>query len=147
MTAQIIGGAGLVDVGSGDVGVSAIDNSLIVAITGGGSGAGGAAVGAAVSTNKIAGMTTAAIEDATVRASTIDVHAGAGERDVPPDGDMDQDGHIVALSIGGSGAGGFALGGSVSVNQITRTTEAHMDRLVDLLARECEAVERLLPSV
>jgi hypothetical protein len=109
--------------------VAAVDDALIEAVSGSGAGAlEFGAVGAAGSTNTIGGTTTAAIEDATVSGTTVHVHAGAGERAVPPHSDTDPGGHIVAISVGGAGAQTAALAGSVSLNEIARTVEARISK-------------------
>ena len=124
VSAGILGGTGHV---TGDtVTVDAVDDVLIVALSGSGAGAKTAAAGAAGSYNQIGGTTNASIEGAAVQAGTVDVHAGAGERVVPPDGDTDPDGHIVAIAVGGAGAATFALGGAVVWNEFTRTIQARI---------------------
>ena len=60
-------------------------------------------------------------------AATVTLYAGAGERAVPKDGNADTpDGHIVAVAIGGSGASSFALGGSLTLNDFSRTFESRI---------------------
>ena len=89
-----------------DASVTTSNQDTIKALTGGVAAASTAAVGAAVGVNKI---------DSTLRACIVDSEVTVG-------GDVDVSTHnqseIKSLSIGGAYAGTFALGGSVSVNQI-----------------------------
>ncbi|MDA7928851.1 hypothetical protein N9B54_02710, partial [Mariniblastus sp.] len=86
--------------------VTASNQDTIKALTGGIAAASTAAVGAAVGVNKI---------DSNLRACIVDSVVTVG-------GDVDvstlNQSEIESLSIGGAYAGTFALGGSVSVNQI-----------------------------
>ena len=89
-----------------DTSVTASNQDTIKALTGGIAAASTAAVGAAVGVNKI---------DSNLRACIVDSVVTVG-------GDVDvstlNQSEIESLSIGGAYAGTFALGGSVSVNQI-----------------------------
>ncbi len=94
--------------------VVAIDDASIITITGAiAVASGGVAVGASFSTNDIANVVTAAIENATVVATNVSVVA-----------DSNQD--ILAISIGGSFADKFALGGAGSLNETATTVDAHI---------------------
>ncbi|MBI1324876.1 hypothetical protein GC170_17055 [bacterium] len=103
----------------GDVSVSARDSSLIVSISGGASVASkGVAVGAAVGYDLIENAVLASIEDVTLDAvgpaSSIEVSAESSAT-------------LVAVALGvGAGAGNFALGGSVAVNAIANSVDAHI---------------------
>src|SRR5262249_35120893 len=122
----------------GKLGVTANDSSTANSITGAisiaGRGAKGAsgAVGASVSYTYLGGdpndpTTTfnnkvhASIENitGTVRAGTIDVHAN-------------YQGEITNISVAGSAAGSFALGGSVSINNILNQTDAYITNAADV---------------
>ncbi len=103
----------------GDLVVSARDHSQIISIMGGASvAAKGVAVGAAVGYGLIENQVIASIEDATVDAvgtgSSIEVSAESSAT-------------LVSVALGvGAGAGNFSLGGSVAVNSIANTVDAHI---------------------
>ncbi|MDZ4784059.1 MAG: hypothetical protein SGJ19_27745, partial [Planctomycetia bacterium] len=99
----------------GAITVSATDNATIEAFGGGLAGAGTAAIGAALATNDIGSTLTAFITGATVdsSAATVSVTATANA-------------DVTVLTIGGAGAGAFAAGGSVSLNDLHNTIDAHI---------------------
>jgi hypothetical protein len=113
----------------GDILLSAADKSRIFSIAGGVAGAskGDAALGAAISYNLIQNQIDCYIEDATVRAngadSSIDLSATS-------------DALLAALAVGGAGAKGFAFGGSLTVNSIANTLDAHIANTPDVYAGE-----------
>ena len=114
--ARIIG-EGTISTG-GTITLTASDESLIVSIAGGVSvAANGKAVGAAVSYNLISNQVKAFIEDAVVTAagalSDILVTASSGSI-------------LVSIAVGGAFAGDFALGGSLTVNSIANSLDAHI---------------------
>lgn len=102
-----------------DLRVAASDDSRIVAITGGASvAAKGVAVGAAVGYNLIQNRVSAYIEDATADAlgatSSVEVSAASNAT-------------LASVALGvGVAAGAFSLGGSVAVNSIADTLDAHI---------------------
>ncbi len=103
---------------AGTIKLTASDESLIVSIAGGVSvAANGKAVGAAVSYNLISNQVKAYIEDAVVTAagaiSDILVTASSGSI-------------LVSIAVGGAFAGDFALGGSLTVNSISNSLDAHI---------------------
>ncbi|HET9216574.1 MAG TPA: VCBS repeat-containing protein, partial [Terriglobia bacterium] len=106
---------------TGVVNVKAHDDTLIVAVAGNGAGSGGGAVGAALATNDIFGSITAYVEDSKATAPTINVHATT-------------DADITAVTVAGTGAGGFALGGSISLNEISNALDAHISADAEILA-------------
>jgi hypothetical protein len=92
-----------------DISVTATQNSNISVISGGLAGAGNSAVGAAVATNTIkSNGIQAYINQATVESISGKVEVSATFS-----------GEIKAAGVGGSGAGAFAAGGSVVLNEIT----------------------------
>lgn len=100
---------------AGAVTVQATDRSQIVSITGGVAGTltGSAAVGAAVSYNLISNAVTAFIDSSTVTSAALSVAATSEPL-------------LVAIALGGAGAQSFALGGSLTVNSIANTVDAHV---------------------
>lgn len=89
-----------------DVSVTSSNQDTIKALTGGVAGASTAAIGAAVGVNKI---------DSNLRACIVDSEVTAGGDVEVATNNLSE---IQALAIGGAYAGTFALGGSVSINQI-----------------------------
>ncbi|MHC5860002.1 hypothetical protein [Nostoc sp.] len=102
----------------GNVSLTAINSATVQSLAGQITGAGGAAIGASVAINNSANMTQAYISDSTV-ASGGQVKALAQNTGI-----------IKSKSAGASVAGGIALTGSVSVNNITNTTDAHAKNAV-----------------
>ncbi|MDE0936730.1 MAG: hypothetical protein OSA89_12505 [Mariniblastus sp.] len=95
-----------------DVSVTASNQDTIKALTGGVAGASTAAVGAAVSVNKI---------DSNLRACIVDsVVTVGGDVEVSTSNQSE----ISSLAVGGAYAGTFALGGAVSINQIDVNSRA-----------------------
>jgi len=124
----------------GKLSVTASDSSAINTIAGAiaiaGIGAQGAsgAIGASVAYNYLGGdprhpnstdnnVVRAAIENVSgsITAHQIDVHAAYR-------------GRIFDVTVGGAAAGNFALGGSVSINQIRNTTDAHISQANSVMA-------------
>jgi len=99
----------------GRVGVTAADKARIRGGAGGIAGSKSNAVGAALATNDILDTTKAYVEASTVTSQEADVDVSATS-----------DASIVAVTVGGSGAGSFALGGSITVNIIRNVTDAHV---------------------
>ncbi len=113
MDAHIINGS-TVQAAAGDILINAIDSSTIDALSGGLAGSGGAAIGAAFATNNINNVTTAYADGSSLIAgSEINLTA-------------DSIALIDSLTLGGAGAGTFALGGSVSLNEIANTIDSHL---------------------
>ena len=103
-------------VASAAVTAYALDRSEIDAGSGGIAVGAKASVGASFATNNISNTVTAYAQ-----ASTITATAGA------VDIKADSNARFIAVSLGGGVTGGnFALGGSVSLNSITNTTDAHI---------------------
>src|SRR5205823_3021827 len=116
----------------GTLSVTAGDAATINAIAGALTGSGTASVGASVAYNDLGGdpddptstannIVRADIENVTgsLRANQLVVDAGSS-------------GQILAITIGGAGAGTFALGGAVSINQIRDTVDAHLSGSSDV---------------
>ncbi|MHC4507326.1 MAG: FG-GAP-like repeat-containing protein, partial [Planctomycetota bacterium] len=92
--------------------VRALDEATIVAIAGAGAGSEGfTAIGAAVAKNDIRNRLESYIQGATVGGTRIEVTA---------DSNID----IAAFAVGGAGADTFALGGSVTINEIRMRLDA-----------------------
>ncbi len=102
----------------GDITLGANNSATTQSIAGQISGAGGAAIGASVAVNNSAGTTQVYISDSNATSSTGNVTAIAQNT-----------GTIGSLSAGASVAGGVALTGSVSVNNITNTIDAHANNV------------------
>ena len=98
---------------TGSITVSAADTSTIWALAGGLAGTGGsAAFGISWATNNIKKSVQATINSSNVTTtSTLSVNATSTAS-------------ITALTVGGSGAASYALGGSISLNTITSTITA-----------------------
>ncbi|RUT07776.1 hypothetical protein DSM106972_020360 [Dulcicalothrix desertica PCC 7102] len=97
----------------GNVGLTATNSATIQSLAGQITGAGGAAIGASVAINNSSNTTQAYISDSTVDSKGL-LKAVAKNT-----------GTIKSASAGASISGGVALTGSVSVNNITNTTDAH----------------------
>jgi hypothetical protein len=108
--------AGATVTGQTSVAVQGSDGSTIAALAGSVAGAGVVAVGASVATNDITTVVRGRIENATVSGSgnTIDVRAATSSS-------------ISSITAGGTGAGTFAAGGSVSLNDIQNSLDAHIN--------------------
>ena len=91
--------------------ITAQDHGKVQALAGGVAGAGTAAVGVAVGTNEIQSVVRAEIDASRVTAASVALSADSAPT-------------IEALTVGGAGAGTFATGGSVSLNNIHTTSEA-----------------------
>lgn len=99
---------------TGAVHIQALDGGTIVAASGNASIANGKfAGGAAVALNTISSDTRAYVDHSTVTADTVEV---LGQTNI----DLD------AVTVGGTLANDFVLGGSVSSNQIMGTLDAHV---------------------
>ena len=98
----------------GVVSVRVVDRARIDSLAATGNGAGGAAIGGAVAKNLVSDTGTAA-----VRASLVD----AGSLFVTVDGSA----AIQTASLGGAGASGFALVGSISINEIANRFTAGIE--------------------
>ena len=111
----------------GSVTVEASDESSIVSVAGGVSYAGaGSAVGAAVSFNLISNRIDAYIDGTTVHAT-----GGLSNIDVSATSDAD----VIAVAIGvGASAGTYGLGGSLTVNSIANTVDAHVSNSTQVQA-------------
>src|SRR5262249_31948510 len=98
----------------GGVSVLANDVSQLNSVVPAGAGAGTAAIGAGLATNDIRNRVDAFAEQATVTAVYGPVEVDAVER-----------ARILNATVGGAGAGTFALGGAVSLNFIRNVVDAH----------------------
>ena len=105
-----ISGAAMVTAGS--VSLAASDTSEIDALAGGIAVAGTAAVGAAVATNDIGNTILASLNGSEVTVTGALTLSATSEV------------KISSTTVGGAGAGTFALGGSVSLNDIANMVEA-----------------------
>ena len=94
-----------------DLTLAATDTSTIQSLAGNVSGAGTAAIGASVAQNFIGNTLTTGLEGATVTANTATVEATSTAT-------------IQSIAAGGQGAGDFALGGSITLNEIDTTVES-----------------------
>ncbi len=104
----------------GQASVTADDDSTIVTIAGGVAGtAGTAAVGAAVSFNVIDNSISAVIESSHL------VLAGTGSGLAVT---ATSEPLLVAVAVGGAGGDDFAFGGSLTVNAVTNTVDAHISQ-------------------
>ena len=95
------------------INVAATDASTLRVFAGGIAGAGTAAVGAAVASNEITNSTLASAVSSTL-------NAGAGSVTL----DAVESSKVLAITFGGAGAGTVAIGGSVSLNDVSNTTRA-----------------------
>ncbi len=113
--AYIAGGSSVT--AGGAVTVQATDRSQIVSVTGGAavSTGGSSAVGAAVSYNLVSNAVTAFIDSSTVTSTSGSVSVSATSEPL-----------LVAIAVAGAGAQTFAFGGSVTVNSIANTVDAHI---------------------
>ncbi len=111
----------------GNISLTAADDSLIVSIAGGVSIAfDGAAVGAAVSYNLISNTVRTYVEDATVeaRGSAASIVLSTTTTST-----------LVAIALGVAGTGGnLAIGGSLTVNAISNTLDAHIKNSTNVKA-------------
>ncbi|MEL6814833.1 MAG: hypothetical protein AAFP03_08460, partial [Cyanobacteria bacterium J06598_3] len=112
--------------------VFAMDNADIRSLTGGGAGGGKAAIGAAVATNLITNEAKAIIDNATVTANSEGVTVKAN-----------LDATILNATVGGAGAGAFALGGSVSTNDINTLAEANIRNNAEVTAEKAVTVSAI----
>lgn len=90
-----------------DVSVSATNEDSIKSITGGAAGAGGVAIGAAISINEMDESIRACVVNSIVTSNTESINISS-----------ENDAEIKSLAIGGAGAASFALGGAVTINRI-----------------------------
>ncbi len=120
---------------SGHIDITAYDNGTLNSLGGGAAGAQSGAVGAAVGYNYLGGnpdnpsdtssyVIKAYVDNATVRANTIDVHAFS-------------DGDINTLALALAGGGTFNGAGSLSLNFIRKEVDAHVSNVG--LAQEMRA--------
>ncbi|MCH8129679.1 MAG: hypothetical protein IIC70_07260, partial [Acidobacteria bacterium] len=121
---------------TGDIGAMAIDTSVVTAVAGGIAGAGKAAIGAGVATNVVVNDIFAYIDDAEVSSLLGDVGLDATSNAV-----------VSSVSIGGAGAGTFALGGAVSVNVVVNEVEAHISNSAWVMAEDVALQARDLSIV
>jgi Ca2+-binding RTX toxin-like protein/acetolactate synthase small subunit len=108
---------------NGKINVIAKNNSTIEAIAGGIAVSSKAAIGAAVSVNVITSNTTGYIDKSTVTSTAQEIALLA-----------ENTAKISAVTVGGAGAATFALGGSVSVNVISGSTQTYVSNLATLQA-------------
>ncbi|HND55831.1 MAG TPA: hypothetical protein PLV92_25620, partial [Pirellulaceae bacterium] len=99
---------------NGAMTATANDTPLIQALSGGIAVAGTAAIGASLATNDIGGTTATSISGSTF--------TGSGSIAMTSTSNPE----IESLTVGGSGAGTFAAGGAVSLNDIHHTTDSHI---------------------
>src|SRR6185503_2100664 len=97
----------------GAINISADDHSVAVGIAGGAAFGKTAAVGAAFAGSFISNDLIAKIDDSVVESTGSSAALGAEARAT-----------LVSIAIGGAGGDTFALGGSISVNQIENSIEA-----------------------
>ncbi|MGE5242652.1 MAG: beta strand repeat-containing protein, partial [Betaproteobacteria bacterium] len=103
-------------IAGGGVVLDASDASTSGAITGGIGFAGSNGVGAALATNDIFDSTRAYVDASTIETTGGDVSIEATS-----------DATVRSLTLGGAGAGSFALGGSVSINIVKNGIDAHIE--------------------
>ncbi|HET7094907.1 MAG TPA: hypothetical protein VFI22_15555, partial [Thermomicrobiales bacterium] len=109
--AQILDGSDI-KVGKA-IDISADDHSVAVAIGGGAAFGKTAAIGAAFAGSFITNTLTAKVDDSLVESTGSTAALGAEARAT-----------LVSIAIGGAGSQTFALGGSISVNQVENSIEA-----------------------
>ncbi|MCW5623517.1 MAG: leukotoxin LktA family filamentous adhesin, partial [Burkholderiales bacterium] len=109
-TVEVTVGNGATITAPGAITLTADDDSEFATFAGAVAASGTGAVGASLSTNAIANRIAVEVDDATVRSA-------AGTATLTADSDAT----ITAFTVGGSGAGTFALGGAVSLNDIGNT--------------------------
>ncbi|MCR9293765.1 MAG: hypothetical protein NXI32_13655, partial [bacterium] len=140
-----VGGKDSVISVDGDVEVAAVDDSLIVSIAGAVGVAttpdltSGGAIGAAVSYNQIKNILSAYIENAEVdaRGSLDSINLLAQSNSI-----------LVSIALGAAVAGGnSALGGSLTVNSIANTINAHIKDSARIHAGEDLSVQALSSNV
>ena len=115
LDAHISGGANVTALGP--ITVSAGNQSSIESLAGGVAGAGGVAAGTSLATNDIGGTITAYVSGP---ATTVASH-GRAIQVIAETGAT-----VKSLTVGGAGQGGVALGGAVSLNNITNTVAAYV---------------------
>jgi len=101
------------------INVNALDDSSIQSLAGAIGGAGTGAVGAAVAVNDLASTVATTISESKLRAASITNQATTTAT-------------IESMAVAGSGAGTFAVNGSVATNFISNTTESLIVGLVYL---------------
>src|SRR4029453_11879433 len=111
VAAQITDGAEID--ADGLVQLTARDASVLDAQAGGTGGNAAASVGAGLATNDIANPLRPALEEPAVTAGSVDLLAESSST-------------ITVRTTGGANADTFALGGSVSLNQIAHTLDTHV---------------------
>ena len=99
-------------VAAGAVEILVTDRPTIEALAGGVAGAGAASIGEALATNNINNTDSAYVNAATITAQGIVTVSASSTSS------------LETLTVGGAGAGSFALGGSVSLNTIVNTVSA-----------------------
>ncbi|UCD79969.1 MAG: LEPR-XLL domain-containing protein, partial [Desulfobacterales bacterium] len=100
---------------SGSISVLATDISTIRSLAGSVAGAGKTALGASVGYNDIENDIKAYIAQSNVTSSLGDISVTAGESAT-----------VTSIAAGGYGAGKWAVGGSVSINEMANTTKAYI---------------------
>jgi hypothetical protein len=124
--------------------LAASDRSRIQSLAGGIAGAGTVGFGAAVGTNKIANTLQAYITGTNAKASANTINISATSNSL-----------IQVITAGGEGAGSFAAGGSVSLNEVSNTLDAHISNgaaidaisSINLLATDGSTIESLAGNV
>ncbi|MBD2469090.1 hypothetical protein [Nostoc sp. FACHB-145] len=123
---------------------SALDTSTIKSLSGAVAVSGNTAIGAAVSTNNINNQVVTYISSSQVTATSNNILLKA-----------DLKAKISNATLGGAGGQSFALGGSVSVNNINTVTDAHISdnatvnaaQAVEVLANDNSEIESLAGQV
>ena len=100
---------------SNNISVTAHDASTASAVAGSGGGAGQVAIGASVAVNDIRAKLKAFVDDAIVTSQNGAIEISA-----------DETAQAVNLAIGGQGAGTVAIMGSIAVNIVKDTVDAHI---------------------
>ena len=96
----------------GSLKIDAKQSTAIHALTGNAAGAGKVAIGASIGLNVVVNTTKAFIENSVV---TVEEHVLL---------DANNSSQLIALAVGGQGAGNVAIGGSVVLGYVQSTTEA-----------------------
>ncbi|MBD2214422.1 DUF4347 domain-containing protein [Nostoc linckia FACHB-104] len=118
---NIIGGATKAYIANGanvtgtGISLSANNNSKIQSLAGNVAGAGTGAVGISLAVNDLDNGIYAYIDNSNVTATNNQISLSATSK-----------GDIASASVGGAGAGTFAVGGSVSINNIDTATKAYV---------------------
>jgi filamentous hemagglutinin family protein len=103
--------------------IKALDQSTVKSISGAISGAGSASFGAAIAVNDIANILVSGVDSSILIARKESISITSETTST-----------ISSVAASGQGAGSFALGGSVSLNEITNSVESYIKNNADVSA-------------